>query len=122
MQTLGVQKWLGAIGSIAFAFSAYNPQIIAAGHETKMLSIAYLPLLLSGFLLIYRGTYKWGVPAFLIAMALLFANAHYQIIYYAFILLGLGAVGVFIQAIKEKTIASFVKSSLLLLGLSLVTI
>jgi hypothetical protein len=122
MQTLGINKWLGAIGSIAFAFSAYNPQIIAAGHETKMLSIAYLPLLLSGFLLIYRGTYKWGVPAFLIAMALLFANAHYQIIYYAFILLGLGAVGVFIQAIKEKTIASFIKSSLLMLGLSLVTI
>ena len=44
-----------------------NSQIIAAGHETKMLSIAYLPLLLSGFLLIYRGVYKWGIPAFLIA-------------------------------------------------------
>ena len=122
MQTLGINKWLGAIGSIAFAFSAYNPQIIAAGHETKMLSIAYLPLLLSGFLLIYRGVYKWGIPAFLIAMALLFANAHYQIIYYAFIVLGIGAVGVLVQAVKEKTLASFVKGSLMILGLTLVTI
>ena len=36
------------LSGLAFAFSTYNPVIIAAGHDTQMLATAMMPLLLAG--------------------------------------------------------------------------
>ncbi len=41
-QVLRVNPWIGIIGSLAYAYATYNPVIIGAGHDTKMLSIALL--------------------------------------------------------------------------------
>src|SRR5690606_31394685 len=45
---LRINPYICIFGSLAFAFSTYTPVIINAGHETKMLAIAYLPALLAG--------------------------------------------------------------------------
>ena len=45
---------IGILGGIAFAFSTYNPIIIGVGHETKMLAIAFMPLLMAGMILTYE--------------------------------------------------------------------
>ena len=40
---LRFNPWLSIMGALAFAYSSYDPIIVAVGHDTKMLSIAYVP-------------------------------------------------------------------------------
>jgi hypothetical protein len=46
MLSWNANRWVAIIGAIAFAFASYNLQIITAGHNTKMFSIGYMPLVL----------------------------------------------------------------------------
>ncbi|MBS1645126.1 MAG: hypothetical protein JST36_08835, partial [Bacteroidetes bacterium] len=87
MNVLGVNRWLSAIGALAYAFSTYNPIIIAAGHDTKMLSLGYMPAVLAGILLIYRSRWLAGMALAGISFALMFQNQHVQILFYMFIIL-----------------------------------
>ncbi len=50
---LGVRTVFGILGALAFAYCTYNPVIISVGHDTKMVSIAYMPALLASIILIY---------------------------------------------------------------------
>ena len=43
---LGMSTWLSIAGAIAFAFTSYSLIILEAGHNTKSLSIAYIPLVM----------------------------------------------------------------------------
>lgn len=51
---------LAALGSIIWAFSSYFLIIIAAGHIWKVMALAYLPPMIAGVVLAYRGKYLWG--------------------------------------------------------------
>src|SRR4051812_14586626 len=57
LRVLGVNKWLSMVGALAYAFSSYNAVIIAVGHNTKMLTIAYLPAAMAGLYLVFKE--KW---------------------------------------------------------------
>ncbi len=81
--TLRMNRWLGAIGAIAFAFSTYNPIIITAGHTTKFLNIVYFPAILAGMILAYRGKYIAGGALAGLFLAFFFDANHIQIIYYS---------------------------------------
>ncbi len=59
-QVLRVNTWMGVIGSLAYAYATYNPVIIVAGHDTKMMSIALLPGFIAALILIYEKKYWWG--------------------------------------------------------------
>ncbi|HZH01327.1 MAG TPA: hypothetical protein VEY32_09610, partial [Flavisolibacter sp.] len=39
--SFSINPYIGIFASLAFAFNTYDPIIIAAGHETKMLALAY---------------------------------------------------------------------------------
>src|SRR5215212_3542205 len=41
---------IGILGSLAFAFSTYNMVVVAAGHDSQILAIAFMPLLLAGMI------------------------------------------------------------------------
>lgn len=120
MQTLGINKWLSLIGSIAFAFSSYNPIIIAAGHTTKMLDIGYLPAVVAGILLTYKGKYWLGGIVTALFLALFLSAGHYQIIYYGSILVGIIVVAELFQKIRAKQLKQWFLASFLLLGVALV--
>ncbi|HET8573031.1 MAG TPA: YfhO family protein [Edaphocola sp.] len=115
MLALRANKWLGLIGAIAFAFSSYNPIIIAAGHTTKMLDIAYLPAVLAGVLWVYRGKYWLGGIIAALFLALFFNAGHYQIIYYGAILIGIIVVAQLVLLSKNGQFKTWLKSSLILL-------
>jgi Bacterial membrane protein YfhO len=71
--------------SVAFAF-AYSPMLAYAGHDTKVLAIAFAAGLLGSILFVLRGK-KWlGLGLTTLFSALLFTSGHYQIVYYSFIL------------------------------------
>ncbi len=117
-----INKWVGAIGAIAFAFASYNIQITVAGHNTKMVSIAYLPLVLAGMHWVYNQKYLLGAGITLLGLSLMISNGMYQIDYYLGIIMIAFAIGYLIQALKENKIKEFVISSALMLVLGALSI
>ncbi|MEN9980452.1 MAG: hypothetical protein RL542_239 [Bacteroidota bacterium] len=89
-------------GAIAFGFSTYLIIILGVGHNAKAHAIAYMPLVIAGFLLVFRKKYVWGGLLTLFATALEINANHFQMTYYLLIFL-LVLVGYFTyQLIKEK--------------------
>ena len=80
--SLGVKPVIGILGSIAFAFSTYNPIIIGVGHESKMLAIAFMPLLMAGMILTFEKRYWVGLAITTLGAYLEIAVNHPQINYY----------------------------------------
>ncbi len=114
MCTMRVNRWLGALGAVAFAFSSYNPIIIAAGHTTKMVDIAFLPSIIAGVLLTYRGQIPAGAALAALVLALFIDTAHYQIVYYGAILILIIVVAKLVEAIKAGTLKQWALASLIL--------
>jgi hypothetical protein len=89
-------------GAIAFGFSTYLIIILGVGHNAKAHAIAYMPLVIAGFLLVFRKKYVWGGLLTLFATALEINANHFQMTYYLLIFL-LVLIGYFTyQFIKEK--------------------
>lgn len=108
--TLKVDFKLAALGALAFGFSTYLIIILGVGHNSKAHAIAYMPLVLSGILLVFQEKYIYGFLLTTVAMALELSANHYQMTYYLFLLvLILGAVYLF-DAYKNKTVTHFFKS------------
>ena len=118
MRVLGVNKWVSMVGSIAYAFSSYNAIIIGVGHDTKMLTIGYLPAALAGLYLIYKEKWLVGAALWGICLSLIFTNNHFQVIYYSLIMYGSFVVVMLYNAIKEGKIKQFLISSLIAGGVA----
>lgn len=89
-------------GAIAFGLSTYLIIILGVGHNAKAHAIAYMPLVIAGFLLVFRKKYVWGGLLTLFATALEINANHFQMTYYLLMFL-LVLVGYFTyQFIKEK--------------------
>lgn len=89
-------------GAIAFGFSTYLIIILGVGHNAKAHAIGYMPLVISGFLLVFQKKYIWGGLLTLFATALEINANHFQMTYYLLIFL-LILVGFFtFQLVKEK--------------------
>ena len=86
MCVLGVRRLVAIAGAIAFAFASYNIIIILVGHITKAYVIAYMPITMSGMILLFRRKYLWGSILFLLGTALSITNFHIQITYYLILL------------------------------------
>lgn len=105
-------KWyLAALGSVIWAFSSYFLIIIAAGHIWKVMALAYLPPMIGGIVLAYRGKYLWGfiVTALFAGMEVL-AN-HVQMTYYYLIIIICMVIAYLIDAIRQKQLAHFLKAT-----------
>src|SRR5690606_23554987 len=99
---LRVNPYISIFGSLAFAFSTYNPVIINAGHETKMLAIAFLPALLAGIIHLFEKRYWIGIAiATMGAYLEVFAN-HPQVNYYAIIIIAGITIAYIIQWFRRK--------------------
>jgi Bacterial membrane protein YfhO len=99
---LRVNPYVGIAGSLAFAFSTYNPIIIGAGHESKMFAISYMPLLLAGILLIFRKNYLTGLCIASVAAVVEVGVNHAQITYYFALIAAAVAVAYSIEWIRNK--------------------
>lgn len=109
--TLNINRWVGVIGAVAYAFSTYNAVIISAGHDTKMWSLAYLPGVIGSLLLLYDRKWWKGILLMFFSLPVMFSNAHYQIIYYTIFIILFLVVTLFIIAIQKKQVKEFFISS-----------
>ncbi|SEF85061.1 YfhO family protein [Flavobacterium urumqiense] len=89
-------------GALAFGFSTYLIVILGVGHNAKAHAIAYMPLVIAGFILVFRKKYVLGGLITMFAVALEVNANHFQMTYYLLIFL-LILSGYFIyQDFKEK--------------------
>ena len=109
MMALKVNWRLAILGSLAFGFSTYLIIIFGAGHNAKAHAIAYMPLVLAGFLWVFQRKFILGFIVTGLAIALEIYTNHIQMTYYlGFCLLILGIVE-FVNAIREKVVPLFIK-------------
>ncbi len=112
MLVLGVNPWLGLIASVAFAFSTNNMTLYEAGHETKLRTITYFPLVVAGMLLAFRKKYYlWGGLLFAFGLGLNIMSNHIQMTYYLFMTLIIYGIAQLIVAIKSKAFDHFFKAT-----------
>lgn len=99
---LGIRTIFGILGSLAFAYCTYNPVIVAVGHDTKMLSIAYMPALLASLILIYEKKYWLGAGLTALFTSVLITQNHPQIAYYLFLTAAIMTIFYLVRWIKNK--------------------
>ena len=104
--------WRLAIpGAIAFGLSSYQIDIAEAGHSTKMIAYAYLPAILAGAVLAFRGRYLWGGGLFAMAIALQIYANHLQITYYTLLILLIFGVFELVKTIRSADWTHFSKAA-----------
>ena len=109
-----INPWISMAGALSYAYATYNPVIIAVGHDTKMLAIGYAPLVIAGFLLLFRKQWGFAVAALGTGIALQMSTGHLQIVYYTLLISGALFAGFILHSILQKNW----KTSLISLGLS----
>ncbi|MEZ4825974.1 MAG: hypothetical protein R3C61_06725 [Bacteroidia bacterium] len=111
LASLRVNPWLSAMGAAAFAFSSYFFIILTAGHTSKANAIAYMAPVIAGVLMAYRGKPLLGAAVTAFFLALELTVNHYQITYYLAIVIGMLGIAFLIDAIRNKEIPAFAKTS-----------
>ncbi|WP_086030354.1 YfhO family protein [Tenacibaculum holothuriorum] len=115
LTALKVDWKLAILGSLSFGFSTYLIIIFGAGHNAKAHAIAYMPLVVAGFVYVFQKRYLLGFVITSLAMALEVYTNHPQMTYYlGFSLLIFGIVE-FINAFKKKELPTFAKQVTVLL-------
>lgn len=101
-QVLKTNSWIGTIGGLFYAYATYNAVIVAEGHDTKMLSIALMPGLIGAILLIFNKKYWWGIALTAMFTGALIAQKHYQITYYAMLIIAFMSISFAIRWILNQ--------------------
>ena len=105
-------RWyLAALGSVVWAFSSYFLIIIAAGHIWKVMALAYLPPMIAGLVLAYRGRYLWGLIVTAIFAAFEVNANHVQMTYYYLFVIFFMVLAWLADAVKKKQMAHFWKAT-----------
>ena len=107
---LKVDYKLAFLGAIAFGFSTYLIIILGVGHNSKAHAIAYMPLVLSGIFLTFRGKYLSGFLLLTVSMALELVANHFQMTYYLMLLVVIIGIVYLIDAFNKKMIPQYFKA------------
>ncbi|WP_410005073.1 YfhO family protein [Aequorivita nionensis] len=107
---LKVDYKLAFLGALAFGFSTYLIIILGVGHNAKAHAIAYMPFVLSGIFLTFRGKYLWGFLLLTVSMALELVANHFQMTYYLMLLVLIIGIVYLIDAFKKKLLPHYFKA------------
>ncbi|MEO7316113.1 MAG: hypothetical protein ABIW47_13070 [Ginsengibacter sp.] len=97
--------WVGIMGAIAYAYSTFDPIIIAVGHDTQMISLGYAPAVLAGIILLFQRKFWTGFAVTTLFSALLILQNHVQIVYYTLIIAAIMTIVFLVKSYREKQIA-----------------
>ena len=111
LRAFDFRQSLAALGSIIWAFSSYFFIIIAAGHIWKVMALAYLPPMIAGVVLAYRGKYLWGLLVTSIFAAFEVNANHVQMTYYYLFIILFMIIAYLVDAIRKKEMARFGKAT-----------
>ena len=111
LRAFDFRQHLAALGSIIWAFSTYFLIIIAAGHIWKVWALAYLPPMIVGLVLAYRGQSLWGLLLTAVFSALEINANHVQMTYYYLFIIFFLMIAWLVDAIRKKQMARFLKAT-----------
>ena len=111
LRAFNFRQYLAALGAIIWAFSSYFFIIIAAGHIWKVWALAYLPPLIGGLVLAYRGKYLWGFIVTAIFTAFEVNANHVQMTYYYLFIIFFMILAFLFEAIREHRLDRFLKAT-----------
>ena len=111
LRAFNFRQSLAVLGSILWAFSSYFLIIIAAGHIWKVMALAYLPPMIAGVVLSYRGKYLLGTIVTAIFAAFEINANHVQMTYYFLFVILFMVIAFFIDALRKKELARFGKAT-----------
>ena len=111
LRAFDFRQHLAALGSILWAFSTYFLIIIAAGHIWKVWALAYLPPLIAGLVLAYRGKYLWGLLLTAVFTALEINANHVQMTYYYLFIIFFLIIAWLVDAIRKHEMERFAKAT-----------
>ena len=107
---LKVDFKLAALGALAFGFSTYLIIILGVGHTSKAHAIAYMPVVLAGIILTFRGKFIWGFLLTTVALGLEIVANHFQMTYYLLLLVLVLGLAYLVDAYNKKQLPHFFKS------------
>ena len=111
LRAFDFKQHLAALGSLLWAFSTYFLIIIAAGHYWKVMALAYLPPMIAGVVLAYRGKYLLGFVVTAIFAALEVQANHVQMTYYYLFVIFFMIIAYLVEALRQKRLAHFAKAT-----------
>ena len=111
LRAFNFRQSLAVLGSIIWAFSSYFFIIIAAGHLWKVMALAYLPPMIAGIVLAYRGRLLWGFLLTALFSGLEVHANHVQMTYYYLFIVFFMVVSFLVEAIRKKRMAAFLKAT-----------
>ena len=111
LRAFDFRQTLAALGSIMWAFSSYFLIIIAAGHLWKVMALAYLPPMIAGIVLDYRGRYLSGFIVTALFTAFEIKANHVQMTYYYLFIILFMVIAYLVKAVREKQLTGFMKST-----------
>ena len=111
LRAFDFRQYLAMLGAVIWAFSSYFLIIIAAGHLWKVFALAYLPPMIGGIVLAYRGKYISGLIVTAIFTAFEINANHVQMTYYYLFIIFFMVIAFLIDAIKQKRLLQFWKAS-----------
>ena len=111
LRAFDFRQHLAALGSIIWAFSTYFLIIIAAGHIWKVWALAYLPPMIAGIVLAYRGKYLWGLLLTVVFSAFEINANHVQMSYYYLFIILFMVIAWLVEAIRQQQMARFLKAT-----------
>ncbi len=106
-----VNPYLALTGAIAYALNSFFIVSIEAGHNWKVSAMAFMPFVITGILLIVRNKILIGISTTAAALALVIRSNHMQITYYLFLILVIFWIVYLIEAIRNKTLPAFAKTT-----------
>lgn len=122
LRAFNFRQSLAALGSVMWAFSSYFLIIIAAGHLWKVMALAYLPPMIAGVVLAYRGRYLSGFIVTALFTAFEIKANHVQMTYYYLFIILFMVIAYLVKSICEKQLAAFLKATGVLAAAALIGI
>lgn len=120
LRAFNFRQSLAALGSILWAFSSYFLIIIAAGHLWKVAALAYLPPMIAGIVLTYRGKYLLGFIVTALFTAFEIKANHVQMTYYYLFVILFMVIAYGVLSIRKRQLSGFLKATGLLVVAALI--
>jgi hypothetical protein len=100
--------WRVAVfAGLGYGITAYNVDILEAGHSTKMMALAITPGILAGISFIFGRQYGIGVGLLALMTGVQLAVNHFQITYYTLLLVGIWFIAHLPTAIRERRLSGW---------------
>jgi hypothetical protein len=111
-----VRPYLAITGALAFGMSSFMIVGIAAGHNARIGAMAFMPLAIAGFHLVFTNRKALGFAVTALGMSLHLRENHLQMTYYLAMIVGVYGLVELVSAAREKKLPEFAKTVGLIVG------